>query len=306
MTKHRKLQPAEETITEPLSPELVLVDPQLANLARERLRVVGDSAALGSRAVAPASQPGPAEGSGDAGTVSDDFVERSVRERLATADVAFRRQEGLVHAPPAVARREFDPGAISPDDMESDSSFASPRRRRRRAVAAVSAVLAIAAAGLVIFVRELNGSGGGADGATATSLETNSVRGTGHARQNGRANELSRARSRTVPPRSPLPSLESKKRPKPARPSEFPTRIFVWLAVPRATFYKVEFFRRGRKIFEASPTKPRIELPLLWVFKGRHFRLTPATYRWEVRAAFGTRSRPRFGKPITRSTWNAQ
>ena len=43
----------EKTVPEPLSPELVLVDPQLANVARERLRVIGETAALGKRAVAP-------------------------------------------------------------------------------------------------------------------------------------------------------------------------------------------------------------------------------------------------------------
>jgi hypothetical protein len=55
----------------------------------------------------------------------------------------------------------------------------------------------------------------------------------------------------------------------------------------------------------ASSGIPRIELPLRWVFRGRQFRLTPGTYRWEVRAAFGPRSRPRYGKLITQSTWTA-
>ena len=38
MTEQRKLQPADETIPEPLSPELALVDPVLANLAGSRWR----------------------------------------------------------------------------------------------------------------------------------------------------------------------------------------------------------------------------------------------------------------------------
>lgn len=252
MTEQRKLQPAEETIPEPLSPELVLVDPVLANLARERLR-----------------------------------SERIAVERTGPGSPDDR------------------PSAISPDYAEDDtSSFARPRTRRRGVFAAALAVLAVAGVGFAILDHELTDIGGSVNGRIPTRMQ--SIQRTADARQNRRTTEPPRARAGTASPHSTKPAVQPKKRLQGVQPTEFATRLFVWPAVSGATFYRVEFFRRGRKIFKASPTIPRIELPLRWVFRGRHFRLTPATYRWEVRAAFGSRSRPRYGKLITRSVWTSQ
>jgi hypothetical protein len=271
MTDDRESQPAEETIPEPLSPELVLVDPGLASLARERLRAVGDGAALARPAVAPARHQGPAEGRTDARAASTDDAEPL-------------------------------------DDAEDGPPLARASARKRRVFVAALAVFAVMAAGLSILFLTQNVSDAGKSGIRplTTPMESMPVRRTADARQNRRTSETPRAGARTALPRSTKPSVQPKNRIQRPRPSEFPTRVFVWPAVSRATFYRVEFFRRGRKIFEASPTTPRIELPLSWVFRGRHFRLTPATYRWEVRAAFGPRSHPRYGNhPITRSTWTA-
>jgi hypothetical protein len=280
MNEHRKSAPAENTTPEPLSPELALVDPQLASLARERLRVTRDSAAFGRR-TASAIRQRRAEDRVDARAASDDYAERILRERL------------------AVGR------AAPPDTAEGAPSLARTRPRRRRVFAAVLGVLAISAAAFPIVAHEVTDVDGGLSGSTPTRSESLGAQRTGGARQNRRASEPPRAGARTVVPRSTKPAVKPKHRPQTVRPRVFPTRIFVWPAVSRATFYKVEFFRRGRKIFAASPAVPRIELPLRWVFRGRHFRLTHATYKWKVRAAFGPRSRPRYGKLITQSTWAA-
>jgi hypothetical protein len=307
MTEHRKLRPAEETIPEPLSPELVLVDPQLANLARKSLRVVGDSAVRERRDVAPASQQEPAEGRADGRGASDAYAERLASERLAVARAALGSQDDRVDALSAATESEVEFGPIPPDYADDEPSLARARPPRRGVVAAALAALAVAAAGFSILRLAQNESDAGysRNGRISTPTESMPVPRTGDARQNRRTREPRRA-SGTATPHATKPVIPPKKRPQPVQPSELPTRVFVWPAVSRATFYKVEFFRRGRKIFEASPTMARIELPLRWVFRGRHFRLTPATYGWEVRPAFGPRSRPRYGKPITRSTWTAR
>jgi hypothetical protein len=76
--------------------------------------------------------------------------------------------------------------------------------------------------------------------------------------------------------------------------------------VKRAVYYKVQFFRRGQEIFEAFPSAPRLAFPLRWVYEGRRMRLVPGAYAWQVLPAFGSRSHPRYGRPIVRSIWVAK
>jgi hypothetical protein len=308
MTEHRKFDFVEAPILEPLSPELVLVDPQLAALARERLDVVDERAAPKRSAAEQPSRAPPAADDLGAPVADDDCVRQSVRERCAAMDVTFRSPEDS--RPAAVAERDVDGGAASPADVDKADEwlFPSTRRRKRRRYAAVAfaAVLVFAAGGLVTWARhvwELNGSDAG--GGTPNAVEPERV---GGVRAPARDVQGGEPTGKQPPPAAPQPAppVQSKKRPPKAGPAELPTRVFVWPAVTGATFYKVEFFRRGRKIFEATPVTTRIELPLRWVFRGRSFRLTPATYVWRVQAAFGAGSRPRYGQVVTRSTWTAQ
>ena len=269
------------------------MDPVLANLAREHLRVTGDSAALRIPVAAPTRRQGRAEDPAGARAASDADAERFRSERIA-----------VERAGPGSP--DDRPSTVSPAYAEDERPFARGRPRRRGLFAAVLAVLAIAMVGFAILDHELTNSGVSANGRSPTRIEPIPVQRTADARQNRRTIESPRAGAGIDSPHSTKPPVQPKKRLHGVRSSEFATRLFVWPAVSRATFYRVEFFRRGRKIFKASPTSSRIELPLRWVFRGRHFRLTPATYRWEVRAAFGPRSRPRYGKFITRSMWTAQ
>jgi hypothetical protein len=78
-----------------------------------------------------------------------------------------------------------------------------------------------------------------------------------------------------------------------ARP---PTRLFVWRAHRRASYYHVRFSKGKRTVFEAWPTDARVTVPLRGTF-------IPGRYRWVVRPAFGLRSQARFGNPIIRSVW---
>ena len=75
-----------------------------------------------------------------------------------------------------------------------------------------------------------------------------------------------------------------------------PSRVFVWPAVPQATYYVVRFFRNGRKVIEGRPSLPEFRLPTT-------FRFTPGSYRWVVVAAFGPPAQARLGAPIVDSTF---
>jgi hypothetical protein len=79
--------------------------------------------------------------------------------------------------------------------------------------------------------------------------------------------------------------------------------LIVWPEVKRAVYYKVQFFREGRLVFEATPSAPRLEFPSKWTYKRHTMQLVPAVYEWRVVPVFGTRSHPRYGAAIVQSTW---
>jgi hypothetical protein len=75
--------------------------------------------------------------------------------------------------------------------------------------------------------------------------------------------------------------------------------------VPKAHFYNVQVYRRGRKILSVWPSRPRLKLHWRWKREGRGFRLRRAAYTWIVWPAFGTRAYPRYryGPMLGRSTF---
>lgn len=80
---------------------------------------------------------------------------------------------------------------------------------------------------------------------------------------------------------------------------------FGWVSVPKATYYRVRFFRDGRKVFEALPVQPRIVLRGKWRFNGRRYRLDAGRYRWVVEPGFGPPSRKQYGKAVVTADWVA-
>jgi hypothetical protein len=82
--------------------------------------------------------------------------------------------------------------------------------------------------------------------------------------------------------------------------STYQTRIFIWPAVPHASFYRVE------RVFEALASTTRLELPLRWTYRGRSYHLLTGPYVWRVSPAFGPRFRLRYSRPIIRSIWVAR
>ena len=70
-----------------------------------------------------------------------------------------------------------------------------------------------------------------------------------------------------------------------------PPRL-VWTAVPKATHYNVQVWRKGR-ILSLWPRRTSVRLPSAWTYAGRRYRLEPGRYRWYVWPGYG---RPRAGR----------
>ncbi len=271
---------------EPLTPELALVDPELARLARDRLPPNGTvlNPRAGNSSVSDVDGEHPAE------RVSRDRPSRD--ENVARPEHSFGATSG------------FPPGVQSEIDaaIREDAPRAPSRKRwRTRAV--------LATLGVVV----------GFAGVYALGPDST-------VREEGPNQAPKKVRSRIdlngktpAPTKQPTPPNDkgaSKVRhpsslgtrstgPNSKRPSTFPTRVFIWPAVTHASFYKVEFFRRGREVFTTLTSMPRLELPLRWVYRGRQFELVAGVYSWKVSPGFGPRSGLRYGTPIIRSTWVA-
>ena len=276
MSPDEQATPSEAPL-EPMSPELALVDPEAARRARERLELF-DSSRRVTGISGDQIRTGPSMG-------------QLVRDRLLAAG-----------ADPDLLIAGREPAQDRPRLDERNQPVAAPARSRRRTALAVTATALAAIAGMAaLALIPLRSRSDAAEARTTSAAtadaETNRPGGTVAAGRPKKAEVRGKVRSRR-----PTPSARMTKPPKPPRRIVRTTRTFVWPSVRRATRYRVEFFRRGRKIFEASPLRPRLELPRQWQYRGRRFRLTRGTYRWLVRPAFG-RSSTRLGNPITSSTW---
>jgi len=71
--------------------------------------------------------------------------------------------------------------------------------------------------------------------------------------------------------------------------------VLRWSPVAKATYYNVQLFHHGKKVWTVWPTEPTLRVPSAWRFEGAAFRLTPGVYRWYVWAGFGPRSANRYG-----------
>jgi hypothetical protein len=71
--------------------------------------------------------------------------------------------------------------------------------------------------------------------------------------------------------------------------------------VAGASYYHVQLFRRGTRIFAAWPLRPQLALRASWRWAGRRYRLTPGRYHWFAWAGLGRRSAARY-KPLG-SAW---
>jgi hypothetical protein len=77
--------------------------------------------------------------------------------------------------------------------------------------------------------------------------------------------------------------------------------LLAWVRVPRARYYNVQVFRRGRKILSAWPSRPSLQLAERWSYGGRRVTLAPGRYRWQVWPGFGSRTKGRYGRLLGKS-----
>ena len=84
-----------------------------------------------------------------------------------------------------------------------------------------------------------------------------------------------------------------------------PVRL-AWEPVKRARYYNVQLHRNGVKVLSLWPTKPQLQLPKSWRYRGKQQRLLPGFYRWFVWPALGTRAKPRFGPVLGSSTFTVR
>jgi hypothetical protein len=250
----------EMTIGEPLTPELALVDPELARRARERLpRHALEPRPFAVRHEAPARAP----------TVAHEAPAPAPPVRVARSTASARPLDSQV----------------------------APRKRRRRRAIILSIVVGAAATVAVVRVPPLRHFFWESTEPTfSPTVRQSSARvPLGHTAATPTPRRP--VYSSTEASIRSQPSVTGKSRAAP-RAVAGSHRAFAWVPVPKATYYLVQFYRGRKEIFEARPSTARLLLPREWAFKGRRYRLGPGRYRWSVRPGFGRPSRARYGRPI--------
>jgi hypothetical protein len=86
--------------------------------------------------------------------------------------------------------------------------------------------------------------------------------------------------AQTVPQAAPPPT-EPKVTTPPAVAAP-PGQTFVWVAAAEAGAYEFQLFRGNERVFRARVTEPRLDLPGRWRHADKAESLTPGTYRWYV------------------------
>jgi hypothetical protein len=244
-----------EQIVEPISPELALVDPELAARARQSLPLPGDFRAYGRASAQPLPVP-PSEPAPE-----------------------------LVHAEPS-------PEVVYvPAPPPEVVHVPGPPRRRRPALislVAIAFLLALAVSTGWSLFRTPPGTLAPLPaverGGTSTSTSQSGSRGsTKSAQSSGRGTRPAPQHGTTGAARR-RPRASASHRRQPARAAGPTLR---WRAVFGARAYRVTLQRllvngRGRKVLDVTTPVPHLTLPLSWR-QGRHrYRLLPGRYRWRL------------------------
>ena len=267
-------------LMEPLTPELALVDPELARVARDRLPPSGETRSPAARASSSA----------------EDVVGAKAGHSWWSEVEGFRRRENPRTASSRLAAQRRPESGKETLQLRAPIP---PRRRKRIFLGAV--VLALAAIAVYALAPDSIVREDAANRAPKNGL------GQRRSREPTRPSAKTAAASApSAPPHSGVLAAKAKRRPESQPPAPFSSRVFIWPAVSGATFYKVEFFRGYREVFKGLSSKARLELPSTWVYRAHRYRLVAGIYSWKVTPAFGPASRLRYGAPIIRSSWVAR
>jgi hypothetical protein len=309
-------------ILEPISPELVLVCPDLAERARASLPdphvpELGFEARL-------ESLPEDFAAFVDRMTASLARVERRLAEIERSLERVEARPSELLA--PREPRDAADPGRPLTAAVEVPASDDStPRRRRLHVLSAVLLFVGVLVAVMVILEllpsraqepflqsasepltsEQVAGSATGDVGVPepAVPREPVPIKRPPGVRASSTASDPSDdaptvARPKRKPDRSqpkPRTRLVAPPVDKPTTTRLEPSRSFAWPAVEGATFYSVRFLRDAKLFYVARVSEPRVELP-------KSLEFTPGSYRWIVRADTGPPSHD-LGGPIVDSTF---
>jgi hypothetical protein len=280
----------------PISPELALVDPVLAEWARSRLRDRCGTAAEVDRA--ESRSPSLPQPLGEIAPV-DATVEPDVS---VSAQAAWSHQLATIPARPARARastngRWSGPPAHRPPlpkaQAEAGPRFvvshpaADDRRESPRHVgrfirrAALFSLAAVVVGGVVLAFPRSHVARERAQSRSIPARVTppaGSSAGGGAAKPAG--GKPSSAPLRPPSKRAGAARARRNATPTPAAAGTSPT--FAWAPEPGAVGYEVQFFRGQTRILVRRTVAPRLSLPRQWVYGGQRMRLTPGTYRWYV------------------------
>ena len=102
-----------------------------------------------------------------------------------------------------------------------------------------------------------------------------------------------------------VPSSALLRIPKAGSAIHAPPRL-AWAGVPRAAFYNVQVYFKGRKVLSLWPNKAAVGLKKRWAYSGRTFRLQKGTYSWFVWPAFNSRQKARYGRLLGMSTFRVR
>jgi hypothetical protein len=71
-----------------------------------------------------------------------------------------------------------------------------------------------------------------------------------------------------------------------------------WKAVEGASYYNVIVWRKGQRVLDLWPSVNRTLLPGSWTYGGASRTLSPGRYLWFVYPGFGARADARYGQPV--------
>jgi hypothetical protein len=316
---------------DPISPELVLVDPELARVARAQLPAASNGRVTPAPAIAraptrrqivgagavphrvlPAIPPPlvrlPEPAAAEAGAAEAE-PRRAVgkRRRLVAASLFGFLLGILIQAmiaggdvnPLGQPRASGDeqPETVTPHSVTSArSSFGSPPRADRAQTQSRPGARRAGRAGATQEERPRRRK------ASEAGLSPQTPQPAGRAAEN----QTNKPRPRKASEAALSPQTPRRRAARAPIQGRVATRLFVWLPSRGASYYHVQFLKGRRTIFEAWPTDPRVTVPLRGTFRGRKFAFTNGRYRWIVRPASGPRSARRYGEPIVRSIWVAR
>ena len=230
----------------PISPELVLVDPSLAELVRSA-DPAPEAAVRQVRRVEP---PEPED------------AERWADELLLFLAPPAQDQPYAWHADETAA-----PVAAPPVEEAAQAPAAEPEHRRRRRT-----VTPLRVGGVVIAVLVLAGAG-----TTLGALISQSPGGTTRAE----VDPALSTRAGTTSAAAATPGTTSAPTGSTAASTPQP-RIVAWAPAPGAAAYDVALYEGSRRIFFERTPQTRLTLPARWRYEGRTERLDPGVYRWYV------------------------